>query len=190
MTWSPTLPWGTESGAQLQFLGGLVVLFQLQHSDVARIHTCALRVLLAPVTGVAPKRHDVILIKSFNPVALAYSHHMHAWNAINLWDTTSTGSKMGTIIIGDHWDVACVYIGRNNTVDVATPHVPLLTHSNLKVTKIDIMKGTNQQFLSIWGQNIRTAPGIVTMSIIPFALQVKEKYYGINRINSRPVPDT
>ena len=62
---------------------------------------------------------------------------------------------------------------------MATPHVLLLSHSNLKVTKIDIIKGTNQQFLSMWGQNICTAPGTVTVSIIPFALQVKEKYQGI-----------
>ncbi len=105
---------------------------------------------------------------------------MHAWNAINLWDTTGAGSKMGTIIIGNHWYAACVLIGRNdNMFDVATPHVPLLSHSNLKVTKIDLIKGTNQQFLPIWGQNISTAPGIVAVSIIPFALQVKEKYQGI-----------
>ena len=122
------------------------------------------------MTGVAPKRHNVILIKFYNPVALAYSHHMHAWNAINLWDTTGTGSKMGTIIICNYWDVACVQIVRNNTVDVATPHVPLLSHSNLKVTKIDIIKGTNQQLLSMWGKNICTAPGTVAVSILPFAL--------------------
>jgi hypothetical protein len=73
---------------------------------------------------------------------------------------------VGTIIIGNHWYVACVQIGRNNTVDAATPYVPLLSHSNLKVTKIDLTKGTNQQFLSIWGQNISTAPGIVAVSII------------------------
>jgi hypothetical protein len=85
--------------------------------------------------------------------------------------------------------VACVQIGgRNNTA--ATPHVTLLSHSNLKVTKIDLIKGTNQQFLSIWGRNISTAPDIATVSIIPFALQVKEKYQEINRINSRLVPDT
>jgi hypothetical protein len=114
---------------------------------------------------------------------------VHAWNAINLWDTTGKGSEVRTIIIGNHWYVACVQIGRNNTVDAATPHVPLLSHSNLKVTKIDLIKGTNQQFLSRWGQNISTAPGIVVVSIIPFALQVKEKYPGINRINSRLVPD-
>ena len=150
-TWSPTLPWGTESRAQLQFLGDLVVLFQLQHSDVARIHTCALGVLLAPVTGVVPKRHDIILIESFNPVALAYSHHVQAWNAINLWDAAGTGSKVGTIIICNHWYLACVQIGRNNTVDAATPHIPLLSYSNLKVKKIDLIEGTNQQFLSIWG---------------------------------------
>jgi hypothetical protein len=106
---------------------------------------------------------------------------MHAWNAINLWDTTGKGSEVRTIIIGNHWYVACVQIGRNNTVDAATPHVPLLSHSNLKVTKIDLIKGTNQQFLSIWGQNISTAPGIVVVSIIPFALQVKKKYQGINK---------
>jgi hypothetical protein len=145
--------------------------------------------VLAPVTGVVPKRHDIILIKSLNLAALAYSHHMHAWNAINLvWDATGTGSEVGTIIIGNHWYVACVQIGTNNTVDAATPHVPLLSHSNLKVTKIDLIKGTNQQFLFIWGQNISAALGIVAVSIIPFALQVKEKYQGIT--NSRLVPGT
>ncbi len=116
---------------------------------------------------------------------------MHAWNAINLWDTTGRGSKVGTIIIGNHWYAACVQIGTNHTVDVATPpYVPLLSHSNLKVKKIDLIKGTNQQFLPIWGQDISTAPGIVAVSIIPFALQVKEKYQGINWINSHLVPDT
>ena len=103
---------------------------------------------------------------------------------------TGTGSEVGTIIIGNHWYVACVQIGTNNTVDVATPHVPLLSHSYLKVTKIDLIKGTNQQFLSIWGHNISAAPGIVMVSIIPFALQVKENYQGIYRINRRLVPDT
>jgi len=139
------------------------------------------------VTGVVPKRHDIILIESFNPVALAYSHHVQAWNAINLWDAAGTGSKVGTIIICNHWYVACVQIGRHNTVDVATPHAPLLSYSNLKVTKIDLIEGTNQQFLSIWGQNIGTTPGIVAVCIIPFALQVKSKYQGINWIHSCPL---
>jgi hypothetical protein len=85
----------------------MMVLSQLQHGDIVCINTCVLRVLFVPMPGVVPKRHDIILIQSLNPIALANSNHMHARNVINLRDATGAAAKVG-FFLGNNWYMASV----------------------------------------------------------------------------------